>query len=111
MENAKVPTVVDAALRELKQRLDRLYGDRLSGLYLYGSYARGAAHADSDIDVLVVLHGSVQPGAEIAHMGRIVADICLERDLLISVFPVSTAALRERSSPLFANVRREGVLL
>ena len=111
MENAKVPTVVDAALRELKQRLDRLYGDRLSGLYLYGSYARGTAHADSDVDVLVVLHGSVQPGAEIAHMGRIVAGICLERDLLISVFPVSTAALRERSSPLFANVRREGVLL
>ena len=111
MEKPEVPAGVDAALRELKQRLERLYGGRLSGLYLYGSYARGAAHADSDVDVLVVLHGSVQPGVEIAHMGKIVAGICLERDLLISVFPVSAAALRERSSPLFANVRREGVLL
>ena len=111
MEKPKVPTVVDGALRDLKQRLRQLYGDRLSGLYLYGSYARGTAHAESDVDVLVVLHGAVRPGVEITHMGKIVACICLERDLLISVFPVSTVALRERSSPLFANVRRESVPL
>ena len=111
MEKANVPTVVGAALRELKQRLRQLYGDRLSGLYLYGSYARGAANADSDIDVLVVLHGAVQPGAEIAHMGKIVASICLERHVLISVFPVSAAAMRERCSPLFVNARSEGVLI
>ncbi len=32
---------VEAILQELKQRLQQLYGERLKGLYLFGSHARG----------------------------------------------------------------------
>ena len=42
-------------LKELKQALQAIYGDRLRGLYLYGSYARGEEIEDSDVDVLIVL--------------------------------------------------------
>jgi predicted nucleotidyltransferase len=41
--------------KELKDPLECLYGQRLKGVFLFGSYARGEADAESDIDVLIVL--------------------------------------------------------
>jgi type I restriction enzyme S subunit len=46
-------------VREFRQGLEAIYGDRLRGVYLYGSYARDDAGDDSDIDVAVVLEGPV----------------------------------------------------
>lgn len=42
-------------MTELKSGLAQIYGDQLKGIYLYGSYARGKADAESDVDVLVIL--------------------------------------------------------
>jgi Predicted nucleotidyltransferases len=42
-------------LAQLKRELKNHYGDRLKQLIMFGSQARGDAHPDSDIDVLVVL--------------------------------------------------------
>jgi predicted nucleotidyltransferase len=53
------------ALDEVRKRLTELYGDRLVRLVLYGSQARGDAHPESDVDVLVVLKGPVNVSAEI----------------------------------------------
>ena len=41
---------IQPILQELKARLQEVYGERLKGLYLFGSYARGDATEDSDID-------------------------------------------------------------
>lgn len=105
----KLPEPVRMALEELKGALAELYGDRLQGLYLYGSYARGDFTPDSDVDVLVVLAGEVKPGEEVGRYSQIVADINLRHDVLIATFPVSEWWLRERKTPLLENVRREGV--
>jgi predicted nucleotidyltransferase len=108
----ELPPEVAAALGELKAALADIYGERLRGVYLYGSYARGDFDPESsDIDVLVVLAGEVRPGEESGRYSEIVADICLRHDVVIATFPVPEAWLRERRSPLFENVRREGVLL
>jgi predicted nucleotidyltransferase len=42
-------------LTEIKNGLDRMYGGRLQGVYLFGSRARGEGAPDSDVDILVVL--------------------------------------------------------
>lgn len=42
-------------LKKLPDELGDTFGENLSAVYLYGSQARGDAHPDSDIDVLVVL--------------------------------------------------------
>jgi len=52
--NRKVPLRIRKLMKELKEGLARIYGDRLKGVYLYGSYARGDARPDSDVDLLVV---------------------------------------------------------
>ena len=44
-------------LKQIKARLAAAYKDRLRGVVLYGSVARGDARPDSDIDVLVLLDG------------------------------------------------------
>ena len=102
-------TPVGTLLAEVKRHLQALYGDRLAGVYLYGSHARGEARADSDVDVLVVLRGHVQPGAEVSRAGPAVSAVSLEHDVLISLYPVSEQDFRERRSPFLESVRREAV--
>jgi len=109
MSGRQIPMTVQLALKELQEYLAKIYGKRLRGVYLYGSYARGDFQADSDIDILIALKGSVNPGREIDRIGDGVADICLEHNVLIATFPVSEEWLSTRKSPLFENVRREGL--
>jgi predicted nucleotidyltransferase len=111
MATLKIPESVQLALKELQGYLTRIYGERLRGIYLYGSYARGDFLPDSDIDVLIALEGQVNPSQEIDRISDGVADICLEYNVLIGTFPVPEVWLKERKSPLFENVRREGIRL
>jgi len=64
-------------LGELHRRFEALYGERLVRMVLFGSQARGDAEPGSDIDVLVVLKGTVSPGEEIARTVEDVADLSL----------------------------------
>lgn len=111
MNERELPVSVRLALKELKEALLRLYGERLRGVYLYGSYARGDFSEDSDIDILIALAGEVRPYDETNRLNEMVSNICLHYDVLISTYPVPEAWVRERQNPFFENVRREGVLL
>lgn len=96
-------------LREFKQEIEKLYGPRLKGVILYGSWARGDATQESDIDLLIVLGGRVDPGQEIDRMIDIITDINLKHGELISVYPVSEESYSTINSPLLISVRREGI--
>lgn len=100
---------INLLLQEFRQGLIELYGDRLAGLILYGSYARQEATAESDIDVMVVLYGSVSPGDEIFRMGDVKTVLNLKYDELLSVVPISMDDYQHRSSPLLEAVRQEGI--
>lgn len=96
-------------LKEFKREIKKLYNKRLKDIILYGSWARGDATEESDIDVLVVLEGKVIPGKEIDRMIYIITEINLKYGVLISVYPVSKEDYLTINSPLLINVRREGV--
>ena len=98
-------------LTELRQKLEALYGERLERLVLFGSHARGDAEEDSDIDVLVVLKGAVDLGAEVHQAGGIFADLSLKHNTVISPVFVSSKRYETGQSPLLLNIRREGFLL
>ncbi len=96
-------------LEEFKKEIEKLYGERLKQIILYGSHARGDFTEESDIDLLIVLKGKVVPGKEIDRMIDIITEINLKYGVLISVYPVSEKDYEEVNSPLLINVRREGV--
>jgi len=96
-------------LAQLRAGLEVLYGPRLVHLLLYGSQARGEATVESDIDVLVVLQGSVDPGAEIARAGKLTASLSLQYNVVISCAFVAEERFRSERSPFLLNVHREGV--
>lgn len=97
------------AVREFRAALKQLYGPRLQAVILYGSWARGEATAESDIDLLVVLTGEVIPGHEIDTMIGAITEINLKYNVLISVYPISETAYLTLHSPLLLNIHQEGV--
>ncbi len=44
-------------LKEFRTGVEKLYGKKLKNIILYGSWARGDATDESDIDLLIVLEG------------------------------------------------------
>jgi predicted nucleotidyltransferase len=102
-------TDIKEILGQLRLTLEKLYGDRLKRLILYGSWARGEATEDSDIDGLVVLKGPVKPGREIDRMLDLIVEMDWKYDILLSIHPVSEEDYQTRQSPLLINVRREGI--
>ena len=100
-----------AILTELRRRFQQLYGERLVTLVLYGSQARGDAEPGSDIDVMVVLRGPVQPCLEVERSGGILTEVSLLFDELVSCIFVNEQDFGTRNTPLLMNVRREGVLV
>jgi len=103
--NPKLRTV----LSELRRELEGLYRDRLVKLVLFGSQARGNADADSDIDVLVILKGPVQPSAEVHRASPVTAAISPKHDVVISCVYVSAERYEANRGPLLVNVRAEGI--
>jgi predicted nucleotidyltransferase len=98
-----------SVLRQLRAGLVALYGERLERVLLYGSRARGDARTDSDVDVLVVLRGDVDPMAEIRRTGGLVADLSLEHDLVLTCLFMSAEEYAEEDDPFLRNVRREAL--
>ena len=75
---------VNQIVADLRRRLGVLYGDRLEGVVVFGSQARGDADSGSDIDVLVVLSGAVRPSEEVSRTIDDVASLSLEHDVVLS---------------------------
>ena len=102
---------IQPTLHELKLGLKELYGDRLAYITLYGSQARNEATPDSDIDILVVLHGKVKPCDEISNTGKIISKLSLQYDTVLSCLFISEKEYLNHISPLLLNIRREGINL
>ena len=98
-------------LAEIKYRLQETYGDRLEGVVLYGSEARGDAGPESDIDLLVLLAGPVEYGRELDRILRVLYPLALEVGRRISAKPAPTSEYTTVDCPLYRNVHREGVRL
>jgi nucleotidyltransferase-like protein len=57
----RIPRTVKTTLSNFQNRALGLFPDTISRIVLYGSYARGQATPESDVDVLVVLRKDKQP--------------------------------------------------
>ena len=93
----------------IRQHLADEFGQRLRGVVLYGSEARGESEPYSDIDVLVLLEGPVEYGRDLRRAIAAVYPLVLEWERPISVEPVQADEYDKQEWPLYRNARREGV--
>ena len=98
-------------LAELKAELEKLYGERLVRVILYGSQARGDALPDSDIDILVILKAPVKESAEEERISYIASELSIRHRVVICVFVFSQGDFEHREDSFFREVRREGISL
>jgi predicted nucleotidyltransferase len=84
-------------LSELQKELLTLYGERLVKLVLYGSYARGEANPNSDVDIMVVLKPPVNSFSEILTIADVTTKLSLKYGELISILPISEIDFTQNS--------------
>jgi len=112
MSNRNVPESIARLAEEFAQRIHDLYQERVSKVILFGSYARGEQHQDSDVDFLVVLKDeNINAFAEISRMSGISASLGLKYDFWISTVPISMNKLLQGETALNFNIRKEGIVV
>jgi uncharacterized protein len=104
-----MPETVSNLLIEVKARLREIYGSRLQGVYLYGSYARGDQEPGSDVDILILLDRIGSYGLEIDRTGELISNLSLKFGLSISRLFVSENDWKYRDTPFLANAREEAI--
>lgn len=100
---------IQRIMAELKDKLSRLYGERLKGVYLFGSYARGEADEESDIDVLIALDRVGNYSEEIDRTGELVSELSLKFGITISRVFATERQWLEDQTLFFLNVRQEAI--
>ncbi len=100
---------INKLLEEFKMELKTLYGKRLKYIILYGSWARGDATDESDVDLAIILEGEVVPFEEIDRLTEITCDIDLKYEVLISLYPISEHNYFHFNTPFLINLREEGI--
>jgi len=96
-------------LQKVKDYLASQYHEQLSSIILYGSQARADSHEFSDIDLLIVLDGAINPYQEIDRTSQFIAQTSLEHDVVISRHFISLEKFKTQSNPFLQNVKVEGV--
>jgi len=109
MKGNRMIKEIEHLLPQIRNLLKKIYGDRLVGIILYGSFARNNATEDSDIDIAVVLKGKVNKVKEIDRIGEALYNLMLETDELISIYPLSDEEIRNSTWPLYHYIRTEGI--
>ncbi len=106
------PDELQTLSTEVKRVLTDLYGDRLDRVVLFGSYARGDFHAESDVDYMVVLKDNeFRHLAESDRYWDLTWTTWLHYGIWLSIRPVYIEKYNCSDLFFYCNVRREGVVL
>lgn len=96
-------------MKELKEGLVQIYGDKLKAVYLYGSYARGDYREGSDVDVMLLLKNYEDYWKEYLRSSDYVSNISLKYDVTVSYILIKEIQWKEEDKSILRNIRREGL--
>ena len=96
-------------MKQLKQGLVEMYGDKLKAVYLYGSYARGDYRAGSDVDVMILLKDYKSYWDEIERTSYLIQEVSLDYSVSVSRIFITEKKWKHSDTPLLRNIHREGL--
>ena len=96
---------------QVRDELEKLYGERLRGVYLYGSAARDTMDEDSDIDIAIVLDEIHSRFDEHERTGDLGSQVSLEYNTLVTFLFITEADFKEGLFTIHRVIKREGVLV
>ncbi|MCC8130252.1 MAG: nucleotidyltransferase domain-containing protein [Oscillospiraceae bacterium] len=105
---------LDIILDEVAKSYRKTYGDNITKILLYGSYARGDYHEYSDIDIVAIVKGD---RADLQHDLRKVWDVShdlgLEYEVIVSptVIPYDEYEEWKEDLPYYRNIENEGIVV
>ncbi len=99
--------ILENVLGTVKKNLVEKFRDKLKALILYGSWAKGIAHEDSDVDLLALFEKSGKDaGGPAKDIARIVS-----AEKHVTIVPASLDDFRKEKMPLYTAVKREGKII
>ena len=99
-------------LGEVYAACNPVFGNAIKDAYLYGSYARGDYHAESDIDILLTVDLEQEAISRLRNsIGLITSYLSLKHDVTVSVTVKPFAQFRQYADvlPYYKNVLGEGI--
>ena len=96
---------------ETRRNLENIYGQRLRGVYLYGSAARDQLTPDSYIDIAVILDKIPSRFKEHERTSQLGSDISLEHNTVVLFFFAEQSDLEEGRFAIHRAIKREGIRL
>lgn len=102
---------LDTISKQMVECYRSVYGMDVTGIFLYGSYARGDYEDDSDIDITAIVKGErVELQQKLKKVWDISADIGLENDVIVSptVIPHDEFEAYKEILPYYMNILKEG---
>jgi hypothetical protein len=106
-----VPGLLDVhgLARRVALDLRRLYRERLRRVILLGPWARGDAHPESEVELIVVLDSVPDRWEEKRRMDKVMWRHSIRHDTVVTEIPVTEAELERAGTPLLVRARAEGV--
>lgn len=108
---AHIPEPIRAVLARVKGELVQFYGDRLQKTILFGSYARGDFHNESDIDIMPVINGTSVNDLMRDELFDITYPYMLNDQVKVSAIPTLAGHYERAETFLLMFVHKDGIEL
>ena len=98
---------IDPKIEELIERYVKKVGEKykIDGVYLFGSFAKGSQHKDSDIDIAII---SSDVNDRIGDMGKMFA-MTWDIDTRIEPYPINTKNFNINENAVVYNIIKNGI--
>ena len=93
----------------VRRELEKLYGERLVEVLLFGSAARDKLDKDSDIDIAIILDEITDRFSEHERTGDLASQISLEYNTLVTFLFIAKSDFDEGLFTIHRVIKREGV--
>lgn len=98
--------------KEITEKMQDLFGNKLRKVILYGSYARREQDNESDIDFFVLVEDSEESLSQKKYkIAEIMTELSLSHNVLVSITEETLSRYNKYSDilPFYRNVNNEGV--